>query len=90
MGHKNRRKKNIVTQTKFPELTISDFETYVSIALDEMVQADRCEPSIVNPGCQPFGSMGLRDEGFGVVVRLKDGSSFVLKIKPLSELDNVL
>lgn len=79
-----RRKKPVVTKT-FPQLTIQDFESYCAIQLDDMVKADRCTPGVDNYGVQPFGSIGLRDEGFGIVVRLKDGSAFMLNIKHLAD-----
>lgn len=81
---KNRKK---AAKLDFPRITLQDFELYCSIQLDDMVQADR-HPALENQayGVKTFASAGLRDEGYGVIVRCKDGSSFILNIKPLEEI----
>lgn len=66
-------------------MSIEDFETYCAVQLNNMVQADNCESSIKDFGAKTFTSSDLKDEGFGIIVRCKDGSSFVLTIKHLEE-----
>lgn len=81
-----RKHKNKASQTPvYEQLSIQDFETFCAIQLEEMVNADRYTPGIDNYGVKPFSAAGLRDEGYGVIVRCKDGSSFVMSIKPLNE-----
>jgi hypothetical protein len=84
-NYRRKNKKHVTTQS-FPQLSIQDFETYCAITLDDMVKADRYTPGVDNYGAQPFSAAGLRDEGHGVIVHCKDGSSFILSIKPLDEL----
>lgn len=79
---KNYRRKK-VTPVVYPQMTIADFELYTAVQLDDMIQADRCVPSTESYGAKTFASAGLRDEGHGVIVRCKDGSAFLLSIKPL-------
>ena len=81
-----RKHKNKASQSPvFEQLTIQDFETFCAIQLEEMVNADRYTPGIDNYGVKPFSAAGLRDEGYGVIVRCKDGTAFMLNIKPLDE-----
>lgn len=86
---KNYRRKQRNNENSYPKLTLSDFELYVAIHLEDMINADRCTPAVDNFGTKTFGSAGLRDEGFGVIVRCKDGSQFVLNIKPHNETPEV-
>lgn len=82
---KNYRRKTRKNAQSYPQMTLTDFELFVAIQLEDMVKADRCEPVVDNFGTKTFGSAGLRDEGFGVIVRCKDGSAFVLSLKPLND-----
>jgi len=80
-----RRKKRVVSPVTYPQMTLSEFEMFVAIQLDDMVKSDRCIPVTENFGAKTFSSVGLRDEGHGVIVRSKDGSSFIMSIRPFEE-----
>ena len=82
---KNYRHKKKVSPAVYPQMTIQDFELYTAVQLDDMIKADRCEPVIEHYGAKTFSSSGLRDEGYGVVVRCKDGSAFMINIKLLEK-----
>lgn len=80
-----RRKKKPITPVTYPQMSMVEFEMFVAIQVDEMIKADRCVPVVENFGAKTFASAGLRDEGHGVIVRAKDGGSFVMTIRPLKE-----
>lgn len=83
---KNFRRKQNKPQD-YPQITPADFELYVTLQIEDMINADRCNPVVDNYGTKSFGASGLRDEGYGVIVRCKDGSKFVLKISALTDQD---
>lgn len=90
MRNNYRRKIKKTSQVKtFEQLTIQDFEAFCAMQLDDMINADKYNPGIDNYGVKPFSAIGLRDQGYGVVVRCKDGSSFVMSIKPLDEFNKL-
>lgn len=86
MKNKHRRNKKINQLPVYEQMTIQEFESYCAIIIDQMITNDRYSPGIEKFGAQTFGTIGLRDEGFGIIARCRDGSSFILNIKPLDEL----
>ena len=86
---KNYRRKKIA-QIGYPQMTLTEFELYTAVQLDDMIQADRCIPIVETFGAKTFAAAGLRDEGHGVIIRCKDGSAFLVSIKILKppESDN--
>lgn len=88
MKNNYRRKKKVVSPVTYPQMTLNEFEMFVAIQLDDMVKADRCIPVTEHYGAKTFSSVGLRDEGHGVIVRSKDGASFIINIRPYEESKN--
>ncbi len=75
---RSRRKK--VSPIEYPKMTVEEFETFSCICLDDMIKADRCVAATPGFGAKTFAAAGLRDEGFGILVRLKSKETFILKI----------
>jgi hypothetical protein len=81
-------KKKIKTKESYPKLSIADFEQFASLQLDDMIKKDRYKPSVEGHGAKTFGEAGLRDEGYGVIVKCKDGGIYTLtitEVKPESD-----